>query len=145
MAEKFLGTGWAFPLQVNDRGEVEMSGHEQDIQEAIRIILGTAKGERVMHPDFGCGIHNYVFEVINSSTLTLIETGVREALTLWEPRIDLTKVDVKMPDRDDLEDENEDKKKGAKEGELWIDIEYKVRTTNNRFNLVYPFYLKEGA
>jgi phage baseplate assembly protein W len=129
MSEKFLGTGWAFPLRVDAGGQVCMSGDEDDIKEAVRIILGTAQGERVMHTDFGCGIHKYVFEVVNSATLTLIETSVREALTLWEPRIDLTKVEVSA--------------ENMKNGYLEIVIEYKVRTTNNRFNLVYPFYLKE--
>jgi phage baseplate assembly protein W len=131
MAEEFLGTGWAFPLQVNALGQVGMSRYEQDIKEAIWIILGTRKGERVMRPDFGCGIHDFVFAVMNTSTLTLVETSVREALTLWEPRIDLTGVNVS----------NEK----IQEGKLVIDIEYRVRTTNNRFNLVYPFYLKEGT
>lgn len=130
MAEEFLGTGWAFPLQVNALGQVGMSQYEQDIKEAIWIILSTRKGERIMRPDFGCGIHDFVFAVMNTSTLTLVETSVREALTLWEPRIDLTGVSVS----------NEK----IQEGKLVIDIEYRVRTTNNRFNLVYPFYLKEG-
>ena len=129
MAEVFLGTGWAFPLQVNALGQVSMSQYEQDIKEAIWIILSTRKGERVMRPDFGCGIHDFVFAVMNTSTLTLAENSVREALTLWEPRIDLTGVSVS----------NEK----IQEGKLVIDIDYKVRTTNNRFNLVYPFYLKE--
>jgi phage baseplate assembly protein W len=131
MTENFLGTGWAFPLKVNALGQVSMSQYEQDIKEAIWIILSTRKGERVMRPDFGCGIHDFVFAVMNTSTLTLVENSVREALTLWEPRIDLTGVSVS----------NEK----IQEGKLMIDIEYKVRTTNNRFNLVYPFYLKEGT
>ncbi|MCX6581399.1 MAG: GPW/gp25 family protein [Candidatus Aminicenantes bacterium] len=130
MAESFLGIGWAFPVQVDTGGRVVMSQYEKDIKEAILIILGTAKGERVMRPDFGCGIHDYVFSVINTDTLTLVEASVREALTVWEPRIELIGVTVSA-----------DK---ASEGKLMINIDYKVRTTNNRFNLVYPFYLSEG-
>jgi phage baseplate assembly protein W len=130
MAESFLGVGWAFPVQVDAGGRVVMSQYEKDIKEAILIILGTAKGERVMRPDFGCGIHDYVFSVINTDTLTLVEASVREALTVWEPRIELIGVTVSA-----------DK---ASEGKLMINIDYKVRTTNNRFNLVYPFYLSEG-
>jgi phage baseplate assembly protein W len=130
MAENFLGTGWTFPIQVRADGCVCMSQYEQDIKEAIWIILGTAKGERVMRPDFGCGIHDFVFSVINTATLTLIENSVQEALTLWEPRIELQAVSVSTQSTD--------------EGKLLINIDYKVRTTNNRFNLVYPFYLTEG-
>lgn len=131
MAEKFLGTGWAFPLQVNALGQVSMSQYEQDIKEAIWIILSTRKGERVMRPDFGCGIQDFAFAVMNTSTLTLVETSVREALTLWEPRIEVSDVKISTEKMDI--------------GQLIINIDYKVRTTNNRFNLVYPFYLKEGT
>lgn len=130
MAENFLGIGWTFPIQVGTDGRVGMSRYEQDIKEAIWIILSTAKGERVMRPDFGCGIHDYVFSVINTSTVALIENSVQEALTLWEPRIELTGVAVST--------------ESADQGKLMINIDYKVRTTNNRFNLVYPFYLTEA-
>ncbi len=130
MEEKFLGAGWAFPIQVNADGQIAMSEYEQDIKESIWIILSTAKGERIMHPDFGCGVHDYVFSVINTSTLTLIENSVKEALTLWEPRIGITGVSVSTED--------------ALEGKIVVSIDYKVRSTNNRFNLVYPFYLNES-
>jgi phage baseplate assembly protein W len=129
-AEKFLGTGWAFPIQVDGDGRISMSQYEQDIKEAIWIILSTAKGERVMRPEFGCGIHDFVFTVINTSTITLIENSVQEALTMWEPRIELLGVAVSTERVD--------------EGKLIVSIDYRVRTTNNRFNLVYPFYLQEG-
>ena len=109
---------------------VTMSEFEQNIKESILIILGTAKGERIMRPYFGCGIHNFVFEATNTSILGRIETSVREALTDWEPRIILQEVEVL--------DENE-------HGKIIINIGYIVRTTNNKFNLVYPFLLKEGA
>ena len=131
MAKEFLGRGWRFPVNVDAKGMIEMSEHEEDIKEAIWVILSTSKGERVMRPDFGCGIYEFVFATINTTTIGLIEASVREALTLWEPRIELINVNVAT-----------DK---AEEGMLLINIDYRVRTTNNEFNLVYPFYLKEGT
>lgn len=131
MAKEFLGKGWRFPIGVDSKGEIEMSEHEQDIKEAIWIILSTAKGERVMRPDFGCGIHDFVFAAINTANIGLIESSVREALTVWEPRIELKDVSVSTEKVD--------------EGQLLISIDYEVRATNNEFNLVYPFYLTEGT
>ena len=131
MAKEFLGRGWRFPVNVTPAGKIMMSEHEADIKEAIWVILSTSKGERVMRPDFGCGIYEFVFATINTTTIGLIEASVREALTLWEPRIELINVNVAT-----------DK---AEEGMLLISIDYRVRTTNNEFNLVYPFYLKEGT
>ncbi len=130
MAKDFLGAGWKYPVRTDADRKIAMSEYEEDIKEAIWIILGTAKGERVMRPDFGCGIHDLVFAPINTATVNLVENAVREALTLWEPRIELTKVEVSTEQAD--------------EGKLIVSIDYRVRTTNNRFNLVYPFYLKEG-
>ena len=131
MAKEFLGRGWKFPVNVSTEGKIAVSEYGEDIREAIWIILSTSKGERIMRPDFGCGIHDFVFASINTSTMTLIESSVREALTLWEPRIELMNVKVSTEKID--------------EGKLLISIDYKVRTTNNQFNLVYPFYLKEGV
>lgn len=130
MANDFLGVGWKYPVRTDATGKIAMSRYEEDIQEAIRIILGTAKGERVMRPDFGCGIHELVFAPINTATMTLVENSVREALTLWETRIDLIRVEASDQE--------------ASTGRLLVGIDYRVRVTNNRFNLVYPFYLKEG-
>jgi len=130
MAREFLGKGWKFPIGVDSQGEIEMSEHEQDIKEAIWIILSTAKGERPMRPDFGCGIHDFVFAAINTTNIGLIESSVREALTVWERRIELKDVSVSTEKVD--------------EGQLLISIDYEVRATNNEFNLVYPFYLTEG-
>lgn len=130
MTRDFLGKGWKFPVKTGLDGRIAMSQYEEDIKESIWIIIGTAKGERVMRPDFGCGIHDLVFAPINTATVTLIENSVREALTLWEPRIELISVEAST--------------KKANEGELPVSIDYRVRTTNNRVNLVYPFYLKEG-
>jgi phage baseplate assembly protein W len=130
MAEEFLGIGWTFPIQPNNEGRISMSEYEKDIKEAIWIILSTVKGERVMRPEFGCGIHEFVFSVMNMATQTLISNSVKEALTIFEPRIQVTKVEVSS--------------EAIAEGKLMINVEYRVRTTNNRFNLVYPFYLSEG-
>jgi len=94
MEKNFLGVGWKYPVYVTVEGKIAKSEYEQDIKEAIWIILGTAKGERVMRPDFGCGIHDLVFTPINTATITLVEKSVREALTIWEPRIELIKVEA---------------------------------------------------
>jgi phage baseplate assembly protein W len=132
MPKAFLGRGWKFPVAATlDRGKIATSEYEQDIREAIWIILSTSKGERVMRPDFGCGAHDLVFASMNKATLGLIETSVREALTTWERRIDLLKIEISTED--------------AANGKLLIGIDYRVRETNNDFNLVYPFYLTEGT
>src|SRR5512136_2018340 len=130
MPAEFLGIGWKFPINVTTEGRIALAYYEDDIRDAIWIILGTAKGERIMRPDFGCGIHDLVFAPINTATMTLVENSVREALTVYEPRIELIKVEA-LSDR-------------AEEGKLLVNIDYRVRSTNSRFNLVYPFYLKEG-
>jgi phage baseplate assembly protein W len=129
-AKAFLGRGWSFPLRVHEKeGTIRLSEHEQDIREAIWIILSTSKGERLMRPDFGCGIHDLVFEIVNTTTLTEIEDMVRRALVAFEPRIDVVRVQA-------LSDAGLD-------GQLRISIDYQVRGTNNQLNLVYPFYIKE--
>lgn len=135
MAKEFLGVGWKFPVNIDINGKISMSEYETDIKEAIMIILSTAKGERIMRPDFGCGIHNFVFSSMNTANISLIEDTVREALTLWEPRIELIKVEAKV---------DESPEALFSHGKLLVNIDYSVRVTNNRFNIVYPFYLKEG-
>jgi phage baseplate assembly protein W len=125
----FLGRGWKFPVKVDASGNIAVSEYEQNIREAMEIILCTAKGERVMQPDFGCGIFDFAFATLNTATAGMIEASVREALTLWEPRMEVKNVDVSA-DR-------------SEEGKIVIHIDYRVRATNNEFNLVYPFYLKE--
>ncbi len=134
MSKEFLGVGWKFPIAV-DKGEggvdrIAMSHHEENIRESILIILSTAKGERVMRPNFGCGINELVFAPANVSTCSLVSFHVREALVLWEPRIEVREVETTADDKD--------------HGKLLVNIEYRVRDTNNVFNLVYPFYLEEG-
>jgi uncharacterized protein len=91
--KSYLGRGWSFPVRLHEKeGTILFSEYEQDIRESIWIILSTAKGERVMRPDFGCGIHDLVFEVINTTTMTEIQTRVQEALALFESRIDVVQV-----------------------------------------------------
>lgn len=124
----FLGRGWAFPVGTDERGRIEQSRGVTDIEESIRLILETAKGERVMRPEFGCGIHEFAFATVDRSTLTLVETSVRDALREWEPRIEVLSVEVSTEQLD--------------AGMFLIEIEYRVRNTNNEFNLVYPFYLE---
>lgn len=129
MAEKdFLGIGWKLPLQLNPRGGIARASGEQKIKESILIILGTAKGERVMRPDFGSDLNRLVFEPNNSVTANLAKHYVEEALTLWEQRIQIKNVDA----RNDMD-----------ESRLIIDIDYIVRATNSPQNLVFPFYLNE--
>ena len=130
--KSFLGVGPSFPfVQLDSNNTIKTSQYEEKIKESILIILGTSKGERLMRPNFGCGINDFVFETINTSILTRIKLAVSEALILWEPRINLLEVDVSTQD--------------IKKGILNIKIEYQVRTTNNQFNLVYPFFLKESS
>jgi len=130
-SKDFLGIGWRFPTSLNERRGVALSRFEKNIEECIWIILGTAKGERVMRPEFGCDIHELVFAPNNAETHGLIITAVTDALVRWEPRIMNINVDVKN-DRDH-------------EGQLLISVQYEVRATNTVFNIVYPFYLQRGA
>lgn len=127
---EFLGTGWNFPIRVNPRGGLSFVSAEQDIEQAIWIVLSTAPGERQMLPRFGCGIHDFVFAPNSAATRGTIATLVRKALTTFEPRIDV--VDVRV----DATAEEPNK--------LLIRIDYRVRKSNAFQNLVYPFYLKEG-
>ncbi len=123
----FLGQGWGFPVGVDGKGGLVLSRSEHDIEQAIKIILGTPQGERVMRPEFGSKIHEFVFAPNNSTTAGLVAYYVREALDRWEPRIDVTGVDV-QPDLTDP-------------ARLIINIKYSVRSTNDEVNMVYPFYL----
>jgi phage baseplate assembly protein W len=126
----FLGKGWGFPVQLDDTHRIAVSRGEESIREAIWIILATAPGERVMRPDFGCGLHHLVFAVNEAATLGQVQKDVREALVRWEPRIEVLDVDTEVKGRGEV---------------LLINIHYRVRSTNNFFNLVYPFYLAVGA
>lgn len=126
-----LGRGWGYPVQLDDHNEIAMAAGEEDIQQAIWIILSTALGERLMRPDFGCGIHDLVFAPNNTGTAGLARFYVEDALVRWEPRIDLEEVEVQAdPTEPEL---------------LLISVSYQVRTTDSRYNLVYPFYLTRGV
>lgn len=130
MARDFLGVGWKFPIQVTPDGKIARSREERKIEESVFLILNTAKRERPMLTDFGCGIHDLVFAPDNPTTVAEVLSAVREALTRYEPRIDLESVDASAaPGQDNL---------------LLIRIEYRVRANNARANLVYPFYITEG-
>lgn len=128
--ESFLGRGVAFPVEPDDFGTLSEVAGETDIEQSIRIILGTAPGERVMRPQFGCGIHERVFDTIDTTTRTLIEDDVRDALIEWEPRIEVQSVDATDAP--------------GERGKLHIEIDYLVRSTDTDSNLVYPFYLEAG-
>jgi phage baseplate assembly protein W len=130
----FIGRGWAFPLRVNATGGIGMVDRDRELAEAIRLILGTAPGERPMRPEFGCGIHEYVFAPGDGATAGRIAQEVRTALERWEPRITVDDVVGAFDAVDD--------------GTLYIDVRYLVRSTNDRRNLVFPFYTipsEEGA
>jgi uncharacterized protein len=126
----FLGVGVAFPVMTAPDGRLDEAAYEEDIRQAIRIILGTNPGERLMRPEFGAGLRDFVFSPVSESTMTLVEYRVREALVDWEPRIEVLKVTVTTD---------------GERNKLLIDTEYRVRATNGQHNLVYPFYLEEGA
>ena len=128
----WLGKGLAFPVSFDrTTGDLDRADYEESVRQSINIILGTAKGERVMRPDFGCGIYDLVFETNTPSTASKISQVVQEALLLFEPRIDVLNIRVESQFDSD----------GAK---LLINIDYQVRATNNVFNLVYPFYLERS-
>jgi len=128
--KSFLGVGWKFPIDLDRRKGIALSQFEENIEESILIILGTALGERIMRPDFGCAVHDLVFAPNNSNTHGLIVYYVKEALTKWEPRIQALNV------RCDLNTEEPSRVNTA--------IEYQVIATNNVYNLVYPFYLQKS-
>ena len=124
----FLGRGIAFPMGADAYGALRISTHEDSVSESIKLILGTAVGERVMRPEFGCRIHDLVFYPVNPNTCAMVTLYTREALTKWEPRIEGVQVKA-YPDP-------------MNENTILINIQYRVRRTNNLKNLVYPFFLR---
>jgi uncharacterized protein len=128
----FFGVGWGFPVG-RQQGEPRFSRaeYEESIRQSVRIILSTAKGERVMRPDFGCDLYRLVFAPNSVATRGLAESHVKTALLLWEPRIEVLEVKA-LP-------------AGAQEEALEINVAYRVLSTDSRFNLVYPFYLERGG
>jgi phage baseplate assembly protein W len=130
VSEEFSGRGWAFPLRTDATGGIAMVSREREIEEAIRLILGTSPGERPMRPEFGCRIHDFVFGSADGPTANLIGAEVRRSLARWEPRINVEDVVVSFDIRD--------------ASVLYIDIRYSIRQTNDRRNLVFPFYVIPG-
>lgn len=127
MSNQFVGRGWAFPLRVDATGGIATVGGEREIEESIRLILGTAPGERPMRPEFGCAAHDYVFAPTDGATAGRIADAVRDALERWEPRIEVDQVAVAYDEVD--------------AGVLYLDIHYRISSTNNPRNLVFPFYV----
>lgn len=128
----FLGRGWGFPPRFDKKsGAVEMVSGEADIDESLRILIATLPMERVMQPDYGCGLKALVFESINESILTMMREAIQRAVLFFEPRIDLNDVEINAEE--------------AYDGVLYLKLHYTVRTTNSRSNLVYPFYFREAT
>src|ERR1700730_19121475 len=127
MSEDFVGRGWAFPLRSGRTGGIALVSAEREIEEAIRLILGTAYGERPMRPEFGCAVHDYVFAPVNATTAGRIAYEVKVSLTRWHPRVDVVDVAVTQDP--------------GRPGTMFIDIRYVERETNDPRNLVFPFYV----
>jgi phage baseplate assembly protein W len=126
----FIGRGWAFPIRTDTNGGIALVAREREIAEAIRVILSTAPGERPMRPEFGCRIHDYVFNPADSATAAAISSEVTRALAMWEHRIDVDNVGVLFTAEDP--------------SVFYIDIDYHMKRTNDRYNLVFPFYVIPG-
>ncbi|SBS31962.1 Gene 25-like lysozyme [Marinomonas spartinae] len=127
----FLGSGWAFPPTFAPSNQrATLSQDEEDIQQSLSILLSTSPGERIMRPDYGCRLSRFVFAELNQTTLTEIEYEIRQAILLFESRIDLQEIHIQP---------------NSEKGQLLIRIEYLIVTTNTRSNMVYPFYLQEGT
>jgi Bacteriophage baseplate protein W len=122
-----LGSGLAFPLSVDQRGALALVRGEEDIEQAIGVILGTAQGERPMRPQFGCAVHDLVFDTIDAALVGRMDEAIREALDRWEPRVEVVGIDFDLTE--------------MAEGRLVAVIDYRIRATNRRNNLVYPFYV----
>jgi phage baseplate assembly protein W len=128
-AKTFLGTGLNFPLRTDARGKIVLTSGSQDIEQAIRIILSTRPGERVMRPTFGCRAHELLFEPRSPTTISLLQEYVYEALRIWEPRINLLKVDV-VADNSNV-------------GALLAEVEYEIKATHDTRSIVHPFFIEE--
>lgn len=127
----FIGRGWRFPVKPDPQGGLSLVEGPESVRQAIWLILTTAPGERQMRPEFGCGIHDLVFEANTAALHGLVQASVQGALVRWEPRIDVLGVRVEAPpEQPNL---------------LLVHVDYRVRANNSFFNLVYPFFLLEGA
>ncbi len=127
MAEEFIGSGWAFPLRTDATGGIALASGDRELEEAIRLVLGTAPGERPMRPEFGCAIHDFVFAPADATTAGRISYEVRASLERWEPRIEVGDVETTF----DVDEPST----------LYIDVRYTRRGSNDPRNLVFPFYL----
>lgn len=127
----FLGTGWSFPPEFERAGgQVLMTSDEQDIEASLRILFGTALGERFLVPKYGLDLREVLFEPMSTTMRTFLKDRVKTAILIHEPRINLLGLEVDSPDPND--------------GGLRIVVDYEVRATNSRFNLVFPFYRHDG-
>jgi phage baseplate assembly protein W len=126
-AADFIGRGLSFPLRIDQSGSIALTRGVDDLDSSLRMILTTAPGERLMRPLFGCRIWELMFEPINANTLGLMREAVREAVGRWEPRVDLEDVRLSVDE--------------ASQGRVFIELDYVTRATNDRRNLVYPFYV----
>ena len=131
--KSFLGRGWSFPptFHKHSLGTVEMVSQEEDIKQSLEILLSTAKGERIMMPDYGCDLQSFLFSSISSSNVHLIQESIKSAILKYETRINVNDV---------LVDFNK-----YLEGEIKIEVDYTIETSNTRFNLVFPYYQVEGT
>jgi len=129
--KSFLGTGWSFPPEFSsEKGGVRMTSDADDINRSLHILLTTMIGERVMQPRYGCDLHQFIFEPINTSMLTYMREVIRDAILYFEPRIKLIHLHLEPFEN---------------EGRIDITLEYEIKGTNSRFNFVYPFYQEEGT
>lgn len=127
----FLGKGWSFPPTFSKHTQtVSMVSDEQDIQQSLHLLLSTSLGERIMHPSYGCNLKDYLFEPIDASLDAFLKDLIKTAILYFEPRIHLDKVE--------LNGEN-------LEGQIIISLDYRIRSTNSRYNYVLPYYLNEGS
>ena len=126
MAEEFIGAGLAFPLRTDARGRIALVSRDDELRESMRLILGTAFGERPMRPEFGCGIHDVVFSPADATTAGRVAYEVQASLERWEPRIDVLEVNVTFSDQST--------------STMYVDVSYCARGTNDPRNLVFPFY-----
>lgn len=132
--KSFLGTGWSFPPEFNPYGSVKKVSDEADIRESLAILLSTSPGERIMQPTYGCGLKSQIFEEISETTVTVMVDLVKRAILFFEPRVVVENVEVVSDNHEDILN-----------GVIKINITYIVRATNNRHNIVYPFYFTEGT
>ena len=128
---EFLGQGWAFPLQLNPRGQIALAAGERDIVRAMQLILSTMPGERVMRPEFGCRAWELVYSPIDAETISLMSNYVTEALNRWEPRINVDDVKAFSDPQDD--------------GRLLVEIRYTIKATHDPRSIVYPFFIVDEA